>query len=128
MAHYGYSKRLNIPFDEAIEKTIAALKQEGFGVLMDIDIKKTLKEKINADFKQYRILGACNPKRAYGALQSEDEIGLLLPCNVVVYEKDDGVVVSMLRPTALFSLVDNPSIAPLAEEVEKNIKRAIDSI
>jgi uncharacterized protein (DUF302 family) len=128
MSHYGYSKQFNIPFEEAVEKTIEALKKEGFGVLTDIDVKKTLKEKINVDFKQYRILGACNPKLAHKALQGEEEIGLLLPCNVIVYKKDEGVVVSALRPTALFALVDNPDVESLAEEVEVIMRHVIDSL
>ena len=128
MSHYGYSKQFNIPFEEAVEKTIEALKKEGFGVLTDIDVKKTLKEKINVDFKQYRILGACNPKLAHKALQGEEEIGLLLPCNVIVYKKDEGVVVSALRPTALFALVDNPDVESLAEEVEVLMRHVIDSL
>lgn len=128
MSKYGYTKQLAVSFDEAVEKTIAGFKEAGFGVLSDIDVKKTLKEKINVDFKKYRILGMCNPKRAHQALQSEEEIGLLLPCNVIVYEKDNRAVVSALLPSAIFSLVDNSAVAPLAEEVEQIMKKAINSL
>ena len=82
MSSYSYTKELTLPFNEAVEKTVAALKEQGFGILSDIDVKKTLKEKLDVDFKNYRILGACNPPRALKALQSEEEIGLLLPCNL----------------------------------------------
>lgn len=129
MSNYGYSKQLNIPFSQAVEKTIAALQAEGFGILTDIDVKKTLKEKLDVDFKQYRILGACNPSRAYEALKSEEEIGLLLPCNVIVYEQDDGkVVISAIKPTVAFSIVENKKLQPLADEVESIMKGVIDSL
>ena len=128
MSKYGYSKQLNISFEEAVEKTIAALKEEGFGILTDIDVKKTLKEKLDVSFKQYRILGACNPPQAYKALQAEEEIGLLLPCNVIVYEKDDGVVVSAIRPEIAFFFIDNESLAPLAGEVEAILKKVVDNV
>lgn len=129
MPNYGYSKQLNIPFDEAVDKTIAALKEEGFGILTDIDVKKTLKEKLDVDFKQYRILGACSPQRALKALEGEEEIGLLLPCNVIVYEKDDNtVVVSAIKPSVAFSIVDNPGLAPIADEVEGILKLVVDGL
>jgi len=85
---YGFSKTIDLPYEQAIEKVTAELKKEGFGVLTFIDVKETLKQKINVDFKKYAILGACNPPIAHRALQEEEEIGLLLPCNVIVYEKD----------------------------------------
>jgi len=128
MSNYSYSKQLNISFDEAVDKTIATLKEEGFGILTDIDVKKTLKEKLDIDFKQYRILGACNPPRALKALQAEEEIGLLLPCNVIVYEKGDGVVVSALKPSVAFSIIDNKNLEPLAQEVEEIMKKVINNL
>ncbi len=128
MSNYGYSKQLSLSFDEAVEKTINALKEEGFGILTDIDVKKTLKEKLDVDFKRYRILGACNPPRALKALEGEEEIGLLLPCNVIVYEKDDGTIVSAIRPSVAFSIVDNQDLAPIADEVEEILKRVIDGL
>ncbi|OGY52025.1 MAG: ABC transporter ATP-binding protein [Candidatus Buchananbacteria bacterium RIFCSPHIGHO2_02_FULL_56_16] len=128
MPKYGYAKQLNIPFDTAINKTIAALKKEGFGVLTDIDVRKTLKEKLNVEFKRYRILGVCNPTRAYQALQNEEEIGLLLPCNVIVYEKDGSVVVSALKPSVAFTIIDNEKLKPLADAVEVILQRVIDRL
>ncbi len=129
MSFYGYSKHLVIPFEEAVEKTLAALKAQGFGILTDIDVQKTLKEKLGVAFRRYRILGACNPPRAYKALQSEEEIGLLLPCNVIVYEQEDGsVVVSAQRPTIAFTVVGNASLEPLAQEVETILKGVIDAL
>lgn len=128
MSAYGYSKNLHIPFDEAVEKTIAALKAQGFGILTDIDVKKTLSEKLNVEFRNYRILGACNPSRAYKALQMEEEIGLLLPCNVIVYEREDGaVIVSAQRPTITFTAVGNHALEPLAQGVEETLKEVIDA-
>ncbi len=128
MSAYGYSKNLHIPFDEAVEKTIAALKAQGFGILTDIDVKKTLSEKLNVEFRNYRILGVCNPSRAYKALQMEEEIGLLLPCNVIVYEREDGaVIVSAQRPTITFTTVGNHALEPLAQEVEETLKEVIDA-
>lgn len=128
MSNYGYSKQLNIPFDGAVEKTIAALKEEDFGILTDIDVNKTFKEKLDVDFKQYRILGACSPERAHQALTSEEEIGLLMPCNVIVYEKDGGVVVSSIKPNVAFEVVGNEALQSLADEVERVFKRVIDNL
>lgn len=128
MSNYGYSKKLTTSFDEAIRKVTTALKEEGFGILTDIDVKQTLKEKLDVEFRQYRILGACNPPRAYKALQTEGEIGLLLPCNVIVYEKDDGVVVSALKPSVAFTIVDNVQIETIAGEVEEIMKRVIENL
>ena len=129
MSNYGYSKKLNMSFDEAVERVISALKEEGFGILTDIDVKKTLKEKLDADFKDYTILGACNPPRAMKALESEEEIGLLLPCNVIVYESgDDEVTVSAIDPKTAFSIVNNDGLEPLAEEVGSMLRSAIDKL
>jgi len=128
MSNYGISKKVNLSFEEAVEKTISALKEKGFGILTDIDVKATLKEKLGIDYKNYRILGACNPPRAHKALESEEEIGLLLPCNVIVYEGEDGVVVSAIDPVKAFSIVDNESLAPLAEEVRQMLTEVIESL
>ena len=95
---YGFGRKVSYPYDEAIEKTKAALKTVGFGVLTEIDVKKTMKEKLNADFRRYTILGACNPPLAHKALSTDLEIGLLLPCNVVVYEEGEGSVVRIMDP------------------------------
>lgn len=129
MSTYGYSKHLKVSFEEAIEKTIAALKAQGFGILTDIDVRKTLREKLGVEFIRYRILGACNPPRAYQALQMEEEIGLLLPCNVIVYERKDGsVVVSAQRPTIALAVVENASLEPLAKEVEEILQGVVDTL
>ncbi len=126
---YGISKTVSLSFEEAVDSTIAALKEKGFGILSDIDVKKTLQEKLGVDYKKYRILGACNPPRAHQALQQEEEIGLLLPCNVIVYEKEPGtVVISAVKPSAMFSVVENESLVPLAKEVESLLEQAIESV
>lgn len=123
---YGFKKELNLGFDEAIDDITAALKKEGFGVLTEIDVKATLKKKLNVDFPRYKILGACNPPNAHKALLAEEDIGLMLPCNVVVYEKGEGSVVSVIRPTAAMGMVDNPELKGVAETVEEKLKRAFD--
>jgi uncharacterized protein (DUF302 family) len=106
---YGFRTTLNVPYEKAIEKTTAALKEEGFGVLTEIDVKATLKKKLDADFRRYIILGACNPNLAYQALQNELEIGLLLPCNVIVYETNEGQsTVSIVDPLSMLGVVESP--------------------
>jgi uncharacterized protein (DUF302 family) len=123
---YGFSKRLSVPFDQAVEKATAALKQEGFGVLTEIDVKSTLKKKLDVDFRRYVILGACNPPFAHKALSAELEIGLLLPCNVIVYETEEGgSVVSAQNPMAAFRLVDNPALQDVADQVTEKLQRAV---
>ncbi len=127
---YGITKRLpDTGVEEARERTIAALKAEGFGVLTEIDVQKTLKEKLGVDHPPYRILGACNPPLAHRALQADPGVGLLLPCNVVVAEHPEGgSVVSAVDPKAMFQVVDNPDVAPLAAEVEAKLRRVIASL
>jgi len=126
---YGFGRKLNLPYEQAIEKTTAALKEEGFGVLTEIDVKATLKKKLDVDFRRYIILGACNPPFAYQALSAELEIGLLLPCNVIVYEADDGgSVVSAMNPMAVLGVVDNPDMIEIAEQVTEKIRRVVDSL
>src|SRR4030065_2620188 len=98
---YGFSKTVDMPFEQTIEKVTAEIKKEGFGVLTSIDVKETLKKKIDVDFKKYVILGACNPLLAHKALQKEEELGLLLPCNIVVYEKGEDTVVSIFYPMVM---------------------------
>jgi uncharacterized protein (DUF302 family) len=129
MAHYSIAKKLTIPFDEAIEKTITAFKAQGFGVLTDTDVKATLKQKLNIDRANYRILGICNPPRAHQALEAEPEIGLLLPCNVIIYEnKAGGVTVAGMRPSVAFSVVNNATLKPLVQEVEQILTQTINSL
>lgn len=126
---YHFSKTLELSFDEAIEKTTAALKEEGFGVLSDIDIKETLKKKLDVDFRNYRILGACNPPNAYKALQAEEHIGLMLPCNVIVQEHKNGKVeVSAVDPVASMQAVSNDSLGEVAKDVRNMLKKVIDSL
>ena len=131
MNQYHFSKTLpkGATFDSAITHVTEALKGEGFGVLTDIDVKATLKKKIDVDFRPYRILGACNPKFAHQALQAEDKIGTMLPCNVIVQQHDDGSIeVSAVDPIASMMAVGNPSLGAVASEVQAKLKRVIDGL
>ena len=126
---YGFSRKLDIPYEQAVEKITTSLKEEGFGVLTEIDVKATLKKKLDVDFRRYVILGACNPPFAHKALQAELEIGLMLPCNVIVYEADDGrSVVSAMNPMAALGIVDNPDLQEVAEKVTEKIQRAVETL
>lgn len=125
---YGFSKNVNIGFEEAINKVTAELKKEGFGVLTSIDIKDTMKTKIDVDFKKYTILGACNPSLAYKALTIEEELGLLLPCNVIVYEKENGSVVSIFNPIIFTEIIENKNIEPIANEVKQKLERVLEAV
>ena len=121
---YYFSTRVQGDFAEVEQKTIVALKEEGFGVLTEIDIKSTLKAKLDVDYRPYRILGACNPPLANQALQAEPDIGLLLPCNVVVREDEDGsIVVSFMDPAAVLTLVEGEEVAALANQVREKLQR-----
>jgi uncharacterized protein (DUF302 family) len=122
---YGFSKVLSIPFEQAIEKVTEELKKEGFGVLTTIDVRETLKKKLDVDFKKYVILGACNPPFAFKALQAEEEIGLLLPCNVIVYEKNGSTAVAIFDPIVMTQVIDNPGVQPIAEEVRMRLQRVL---
>jgi uncharacterized protein (DUF302 family) len=122
---YYFSKTLDLPFDQAIEKTIDALKVSGFGVLTRIDVQATLKEKIGADFHPYVILGACNPKMAHQALQAEDKIGTMLPCNVIVQRLDGKTEVAAIDPVASMQAVQNASLVPIASQVRELLKSVI---
>jgi uncharacterized protein (DUF302 family) len=126
---YHFSKKLSVPFAEAVPRVIEALKREGFGVLTDIDVAATIKAKLGADFRPYRILGACNPQLAYRALELEDKIGTMLPCNVVVQEHPGGgVEVSAVDPVASMQAIANPRLAEVATEVQQKLKRVIESL
>ncbi len=125
---YGYKRQLNISFEEALRKTKEELQKEGFGVLTEIDVKATLKNKLNVDYDNYLILGACNPSFAYQALQEEKDIGLLLPCNIVVYEQEGKIFVSAIRPTVAMSIVENEKLHSIAAQVEEKLKKVIDSL
>jgi uncharacterized protein (DUF302 family) len=126
---YHFSKTLDLPFGEAITRVTDALKAEGFGVLTDIDVAATMKVKLGADFRPYRILGACNPQLAFRALELEDKIGTMLPCNVIVQEHGGGrVEVSAVDPAASMQAIDNPGLAGLAGEVRGKLKRVVESL
>jgi uncharacterized protein (DUF302 family) len=125
---YGFSKTTGYSFEQAIEKVTEELKKEGFGVLTTIDVKDTLKKKIDVDFKKYTILGACNPKLAHSALQVEEELGLLLPCNVIVYEKKEKTVVSIFDPRVMTLVIENPEMKPVAEEVKTKLQRVLEAV
>lgn len=125
---YGFSKEVNLSFDDAVAKATEELKKEGFGVLTTIDVQDTLKKKLGVDFKRYVILGACNPPFAHEALQAEETVGLLLPCNVVVCEKGAGSVVMAFDPMAMTKLTKNKTLASIAGEVRKRIQRVLEHL
>lgn len=126
---YGYTAHLRgIPFDDARARIVEALKAQGFGILTEIDVSATLKAKLNHDFRRYVILGACNPQLAHQALEAELGIGLLLPCNVCVWEEDGGSVVSIARPEALFEIVSRDDIQPVAHEADRRLQRALEQV
>ena len=127
---YALVKELpEMDYDQAVERTTELLADEGFGVLTEIDVKATFKKKLDLDFKRYVILGACNPKLAHQGLSGEPLLGVLLPCNVVVMDREGGgVIVAAFKPTAGFSLVDNPEVAPIAEQVEEKMRRVLDRL
>ena len=123
---YGLKVDLPVPYDTAMERTTEALKQEGFGVLTSIDVRQTLKQKLDRDFRRYTILGACNPALADRALHAELEIGLLLPCNVIVYEREAGTsTVAAMAPLPAMALVGNPEVVAVAEEADRRLRSAL---
>ncbi len=126
---YYFSKTLDLPFEEAIALVTEQLKQEGFGVLTEIDVKATVKKKLGKDFRNYRILGACNPPFAYRALLAEDKIGTMLPCNVIVQETATGAVeVAAIDPIASMQAVENPALGDIAAEIQRKLERVIGSL
>ncbi len=130
-SHGYYNKRtVALPFEQALARTREALSVEGFGILSEIDVRATLQKKLQVDFRPYTILGACNPPFAHRALTAERDIGVLLPCNVVVYEGDDAgqSVISVVDPEVSLGRVDNPELVPLAMEVKKRLERVLDAI
>jgi len=122
---YYFSKTLNITFEDALAQVTEDLKNEGFGILTEIDVKETLKKKLDVEFHPYKILGACNPSFAYQALQAEEKIGTMLPCNVIVQQKDEGVEVAAVDPIASMSAVENSGLAEVAQQVQEKLKKVI---
>lgn len=126
---YYFSKVLDDPFEEAVEKVTRELKEEGFGILTEIDVKETFKKKLDVDFRKYRILGACNPQMAYKAISAESKIGTMLPCNVIVQETEDGKTeVSAVDPVASMASVENDNLGGIAKDVRSKLKTVIDRL
>jgi uncharacterized protein (DUF302 family) len=125
---YGFSKTVSLSYERAIEKVTEELKKEGFGVLTTIDVKETLKKKLNVDIEKYVILGACNPPFAYQALQADEQVGLLLPCNVIVYEKEGKTVVAAFDPMSMAKVMDSDAIVPVAAQVKAKLERVISAV
>ena len=126
---YHFTKTLRVPFETAISQVTEALKQRGFGILTEIDVQQTLKKKLDVDFRPYRILGACNPPLAYQALQAEDKIGTMLPCNVIVQDVGNGVIeVSAVDPVASMAAIDNPKLATIAATVQDKLREVVESL
>jgi uncharacterized protein (DUF302 family) len=124
-SNYTLSKTTNLPFDAAVERVREELKAAGFGVLCEIDVQQTLREKLGVEREPYLILGACNPPLAHGALETEPELGVLLPCNVVVYMQDDQTRIAAVDPERMLSIVDNDELAPTAAEVRRRLKKVV---
>ena len=125
---YGLTRHLDASFEDVLDQVKAALKTEGFGVLTEIDLQDTLKQKLQVDFRKYQIIGACNPPLAHKALQSELEVGLLLPCNVIVYEEDGGTTVTAFDPAAGMALAKNPALEAVGREAKERLTRALESL
>lgn len=127
--NYGFSKIVNLGYEQAIEKVTEELKKEGFGILTEIDVKETLKKKLDVDFKPYKILGACNPPFAYKSLQAEEQIGLMLPCNVIVYVNDkEETVVAAIDPMASMQAVKNDKLGEVAETIQSKLKKVVERL
>jgi uncharacterized protein (DUF302 family) len=128
MITYGFTKELDVPFERVKESTIEALKKEGFGILTEIDVQAKFREKLGIDFRKYVILGACNPPNAHKAILAEEDIGLMLPCNVVIYEKGNGTAISVIKPTVAMKMIDNPELTATAKFIEAKLKIAFDAV
>ena len=128
MTELGFQSTLNLPYESALEKVTDALKAEGFGILTSIDVKETMKKKLDVDFRKYTILGACNPPLAHKALTARPDVGLLLPCNVIVYEEGDTTVVNIIDPISMTNFIDDQSLVAVAEEARQRLKRVSDAI
>ncbi len=128
MSELGFQSTLHLPYETALEKVTAALKAEGFGVLTNIDVKETMKKKLDADFRKYTILGACNPPLAHRALTARPDVGLLLPCNVIVYEEGDTTLVNIIDPLSMTNFIQDPALESVAEEARQRLKRVSEAI
>ena len=128
MTELGFLTRLPLAYEAALEKVTATLKTEGFGVLTSIDVKETMKKKLEVDFRKYTILGACNPPLAHRALSAVPEVGLLLPCNVIVYEDGDETVVNIIDPLSMTDFIQNPALDPVADEARQRLKRVTEAL
>ena len=127
--NYYFSKMLSVGFDEAVQRTVDALKKEGFGIITEIDVKETFRKKLGIEFRNYRILGACNPALAHEALQLEDKVGTMLPCNVVVQEIESGKTeVAAIDPVASMQAIDNPRLKQAALGVQAKLRKVVDSL
>jgi uncharacterized protein (DUF302 family) len=125
---YGYKRQVELPYEAAVAKVRDELKKEGFGVLTEINVKDTLKNKLNVDYDDYIILGACNPPFAYQALQVVKDVGLMMPCNVIVYKESGKTFISAAMPTTLMSLIQNERLKSTAQQIEQKLKKAVDSV
>ena len=128
MITYGFSKEIDMEFGKAVDMVVDELKKEGFGVLTRIDVKAKLKEKLGIDFCRYEILGACHPASAHEAILVEENIGLMLPCNVIVYEKGNRTVISMIKPMVAMEMIDNGKLKEVARNVQEKLERVFNSI
>ncbi len=128
MSELGFQTILNLSYEAALEKVTAALKTEGFGVLTSIDVRETMKKKLDVDFRKYSILGVCNPPLAHKALTARPDVGLLLPCNVIVYEQDGGTVVNIIDPLSMTNFIQDVALDPVAEEARQRLRRVADAI
>jgi uncharacterized protein (DUF302 family) len=128
MIDYGFTKELDLSFERVKEVVVEELKKEGFGILTEIDVQAKLKEKLGIDFKKYIIFGACNPPNAHQAILAEEDIGLMLPCNVIIYERGNKIVLSIVRPTVAMQMIANPTLRSTAENVEVKLKKVFDAV
>jgi len=128
MIKLGFQSTINLPYEAALEKVTAALKAEGFGILTSIDVKETMKKKLDVDFRKYTILGACNPPLAHKALTARPDVGLLLPCNVIVYEEGAGTIVNIIDPMSMTDFIQDPALDLVADEARSRLKRVAEAI
>ena len=128
MITYGFTREVDLSFKDAVARVTALLKQEGFGVLSKIDIREKFKEKLGIDFRNYVILGSCHPRSAYKAIVAEEDIGLMLPCNVIVYDRAGRTVVSVIKPTVAMGMIQNSGLKQIAEDIEHKLNRVIEEL